>query len=148
MVRINDRGPYIGSRIIDLSYAAARRLRATDSGLLRVALEVVEAPAAENPVTEDTAVESPRVAPEPRQSFAVQVGTFRNADNAQRTRAAIQGKLGATGTVAVERVGEYWCVLAGSVRSRTEAERLATEVRQSDASFRSAFVVRLGPQAK
>ena len=39
-VRINDRGPYLRTRIIDLSSAAARSLDVHDDGLVRVRLEV------------------------------------------------------------------------------------------------------------
>lgn len=41
VVRINDRGPYKGKRIIDLSYAAARELGMVGRGITRVRLEVV-----------------------------------------------------------------------------------------------------------
>ena len=41
VVRINDRGPFKGKRIIDLSYAAARELGAVGPGVVRVRLEVV-----------------------------------------------------------------------------------------------------------
>ena len=41
LVRINDRGPGIKGRIIDLSYEAARRLGILEAGLVRVRLEVV-----------------------------------------------------------------------------------------------------------
>jgi len=41
VVRINDRGPYDGDRLIDVSEAAARRLGMTDSGVVKVALEVL-----------------------------------------------------------------------------------------------------------
>jgi hypothetical protein len=41
-VRINDRGPYIRGRVIDLSYAAAYRLGMVRSGLARVTIELVE----------------------------------------------------------------------------------------------------------
>ena len=40
-VRINDRGPYTDGRVIDLSYAAARRLGAVGAGVVRVGLKVV-----------------------------------------------------------------------------------------------------------
>ncbi len=40
-VRINDRGPYVGGRIIDLSYAAARELQMVQAGIAPVQLEVV-----------------------------------------------------------------------------------------------------------
>lgn len=41
MVTINDRGPFVKGRIIDLSYAAAKKLDLEDRGVSRVALEVV-----------------------------------------------------------------------------------------------------------
>jgi len=40
-VRINDRGPYIGGRIIDLSYAAAQRIGLIEPGVGPVAIQVV-----------------------------------------------------------------------------------------------------------
>jgi len=42
IVLINDRGPYIPGRIIDLSREAAKRLRMVRSGLARVKIEVIE----------------------------------------------------------------------------------------------------------
>lgn len=41
-VRINDRGPYIGNRIIDLSYAAASRIGLIEPGIGRVELRVIQ----------------------------------------------------------------------------------------------------------
>jgi peptidoglycan lytic transglycosylase len=44
VVRINDRGPVVPGRIIDLSRAAAARLNAIDTGVIPVHLEVVALP--------------------------------------------------------------------------------------------------------
>ena len=44
VVRINDRGPFVKSRVIDLSHAAAVQLGMTDGGLVPVTLEVVWRP--------------------------------------------------------------------------------------------------------
>jgi rare lipoprotein A len=41
IVRINDRGPYVGNRIVDLSYNAARVLHFDQQGLQRVRLDVL-----------------------------------------------------------------------------------------------------------
>jgi rare lipoprotein A len=41
VVRINDRGPFIKGRIIDLSYAAARQVEMLEAGTARVRVEVV-----------------------------------------------------------------------------------------------------------
>lgn len=40
-VRINDRGPYVNGRVIDLSYAAARELEMVEHGVSAVSLEVI-----------------------------------------------------------------------------------------------------------
>jgi rare lipoprotein A len=44
IVRINDRGPFVEGREIDISYAAAVRLGIEDRGLARVRLELLELP--------------------------------------------------------------------------------------------------------
>lgn len=44
VVRINDRGPFKKGRIIDLSYAAARRLGMVEQGTARVRLRVIRRP--------------------------------------------------------------------------------------------------------
>jgi rare lipoprotein A len=60
-VRINDRGPFVDGRIIDLSHAAARAIEMIGPGTARVRLEILSAPAV------------------PAQAhFGVQVGAFRN----------------------------------------------------------------------
>lgn len=41
IVRINDRGPFVGSRLIDLSRAAAREIGMLNSGLARVKIEAL-----------------------------------------------------------------------------------------------------------
>ena len=45
-VRVNDRGPFVAGRVIDLSRAAARRLDMVRAGVVRVDLELVDTPAA------------------------------------------------------------------------------------------------------
>src|SRR4051812_15767525 len=44
-VRINDRGPFVGGRVIDLSMAAARQLDMVRAGTARVQLKVIAPPA-------------------------------------------------------------------------------------------------------
>ena len=41
VVLINDRGPYVGKRVIDLSEAAAKRLSMTKKGLVPVRIETI-----------------------------------------------------------------------------------------------------------
>lgn len=44
VVKINDRGPYVKNRIIDLSYSAAKSLGIIDSGIQDVKIEVLSVP--------------------------------------------------------------------------------------------------------
>jgi rare lipoprotein A len=41
LLRVNDRGPHLGRRVLDVSWAAAKRLEFIDSGTARVRVEVV-----------------------------------------------------------------------------------------------------------
>ena len=41
-VRINDRGPYKAGRIIDLSYAAAKKIGMIGKGVVKVKIEVIK----------------------------------------------------------------------------------------------------------
>jgi rare lipoprotein A (peptidoglycan hydrolase) len=50
VVRINDRGPYVQGRELDVSYAVARRLGFDQRGLAKVRLELLEVPS--RPVSE------------------------------------------------------------------------------------------------
>jgi rare lipoprotein A len=43
-VRVNDRGPMVAGRILDLSYAAARRLGAVGAGVIPVSITVLTEP--------------------------------------------------------------------------------------------------------
>ncbi|MBF0470095.1 MAG: septal ring lytic transglycosylase RlpA family protein [Gammaproteobacteria bacterium] len=44
IIRVNDRGPFVKNRIVDLSYAAAIRLGFADQGTTRVRLEAITTP--------------------------------------------------------------------------------------------------------
>jgi rare lipoprotein A len=91
-VRINDRGPFVGRRIVDLSYAAARRIDMIGPGIMRVRLEVLGAPgpavavARPRPRTPRppprAAVPVAAVAPEAPARYVVQLGTFRRREAA------------------------------------------------------------------
>jgi rare lipoprotein A len=66
VVRINDRGPFVGNRIIDLSFAAARVLGMVGPGTAPVKIEVLKGYAL----------------PSSAQEYAVQVGAFISKNNA------------------------------------------------------------------
>src|SRR6266700_4944166 len=64
VVRVNDRGPIVPGRIIDLSYGAAQALQFKHRGLQRVRLDLVNNPSklGQKPVYQTVAVNHPTVA--------------------------------------------------------------------------------------
>jgi len=53
IVRINDRGPYVEGRELDVSYEVARRLGFDQSGLAKVRLELLKVPTRPEPIHHD-----------------------------------------------------------------------------------------------
>jgi rare lipoprotein A len=85
-VKINDRGPFIAGRIVDLSKAAAAEVGAVVDGVVPVTLTVVTLGnnARIRPGSEDIVLTGP--ATPPGMAFAVQAGAFGNEENAIRLR--------------------------------------------------------------
>jgi peptidoglycan lytic transglycosylase len=71
LVKINDRGPFVGGRIIDLSRAAAVQLGMIDSGVAHVSLHIVEFVS-------------------PSDLYAIQVGAFGLEQNAEKTASLLR----------------------------------------------------------
>ena len=125
-VRITDRGPFVGGRIIDLSHAAARELEMIGPGVARVRIEVIKAP--------------PGIAPG---LFAVQVGAFRDRANAERLRSEMESRYGTARLLQRPENPATWRVLVGAETSQEDALRLAERIRQDSVEKTSGFVVRI-----
>ncbi len=141
IVRVNDRGPFHGERLIDLSYAAAVKLGFADHGTTRVMVELVDgtdqvtniaraaepnaAPAASRaPKSEALASVPPEPGvPDPGRIF-LQAGAFKDAAGAERLRSDLSEIVG-TG-VYVQRLPDdrYYRVRIGPVAQMSEATRL------------------------
>lgn len=81
-VRINDRGPFVKDRIIDLSMAAASKIDLTSEGIVMVRLEIIKLP---NGMKEKNIKKSIEVHPEGiPESYRLQIASFSNTENAQR----------------------------------------------------------------
>jgi peptidoglycan lytic transglycosylase len=119
IVRINDRGPFVRDRIIDLSRAAARELGSEEKGIIPVSVvalgylsrgpggEVSYAPLSDYGVG----------------TFAVQVASFGRADNARRLASELRGIHGAAAIQEATVNGTpYYRVQAGRYGSLREAD--------------------------
>ena len=124
-VRIIDRGPFVGGRIIDLSHLAAQKIAMLGSGVTPVRVVVIA-----NPAVPEASV------------FAVQVGLFRNRDNAVKLQQQMQTRYGAARIVEREGSIPMYRVLAGAESTPEAAETLAVRIR-GDISVPEAFVVRV-----
>jgi rare lipoprotein A len=91
-VRINDRGPFVGTRLIDLSYTAAAKL-----DMLREGTTFVEVRALEPGGTPDNLT---RTSETPPPTLYVQAGAFADAGNAQRAIARLRAAGLATAFIA------------------------------------------------
>jgi len=89
VVRVNDRGPFVGERIIDLSYAAAVKLGMHLDG---TALVEVKAPMPGEAPEVPVAAARPGDAPAGPQRIWVQAGAFSEAGNAERLRDSLRAR--------------------------------------------------------
>lgn len=79
VVRVNDRGPFVKGRIVDLSYTAACSLGMSKSGIAKVSVQAIS----KKKITadKDGRINYPDIN---NGDFYVQVGAFANQTNAQR----------------------------------------------------------------
>jgi peptidoglycan lytic transglycosylase len=123
-VRINDRGPFVANRVIDLSLAAAQAIEMWGPGTANVRLEILSGP-------------NPRIG-----FFAVQVGAFKVQENAQRFRAEMDAAYPpATVETYGAADGTYYRVRVGKLPSEDAAQKLADRLRSEGRS--GALVVRV-----
>ena len=158
VVRVNDRGPFLHGRIIDLSYAAAHRIGIAQNGSGEVEVqsilpgtlaqspqasrpalaEVSAAPAITAPLAPPAAVQvagpspdSPPVAPVTG-GYSVQLGAFASFANAQSFLAHAQNQLAqATVEAKIRQAGGLYRVYIGPYTARDEAERVGERIKQA-----------------
>ena len=120
-VRINDRGPFVAGRVIDLSLGAAKKIDMVRSGVVPVLLKVIkEAPIAERYKSKGQSV-----------FYVVQLGAFEDERAAQDLRRRVAEKY--TG-VYVERSGasdKLYKVRIGRALLR-EARRIQTLLQEDN----------------
>ncbi len=124
-VRITDRGPFVGGRVIDLSHAAARQIEMVGPGTAQVRLRLLAAPAVPEPAL-----------------FGVQVGAFQVKENAERMRMHMERRYGSARIT--ERPGDiaFFRVLVGREPTTQSAVDLGRRIR-SENPVPEAFVVRI-----
>jgi rare lipoprotein A len=112
-VRINDRGPFIEGRIIDLSRAAARALEMIGPGIVPVRVTVTAAGGGAG-----------------AGAFAVQAGVFRQQRRAEQLKRALSKRYDPVLVAPRAGAREEWQVLVGREPTEESAAALARGVRE------------------
>jgi len=151
VVRVNDRGPFVEGRIIDLSYVAAQKLdmieagtapvrvRALttptqqvlnyeklqgDPGLARGAIQVERNKASQVAVSGNNAViETPADYQVPTTRYYLQLGAFSEADNAYALQARLSQQTSHSVIVLADEYGELHRVQVGPLNNEAAAQR-------------------------
>lgn len=116
-VTINDRGPFVRGRIIDLSYAAAQALEMVEEGVAKVRVEVLDT--------------GPISTPSPEGPFTIQVGSFISQSNAINLMEELQRAYKDVYITELKTPeNTYYRVRLGKFKTRDEAYRFATRLAQ------------------
>ncbi|CAN5223904.1 septal ring lytic transglycosylase RlpA family protein [soil metagenome] len=118
VVRINDRGPYVGNRVIDLSRRAAREIDMENAGTANVQIHLVED--GDRPVTDRQVTN--------KETYTVQLASF----NSERDANAFSGRVSNS---RVERVNfgnntayrVYYGTYSSITDARAAQQRLASQ---------------------
>ena len=120
VVKINDRGPFIRGRIIDLSYSSAKSIDLIRTGVAKVKVEVISSPSKRNqnyfnPI------------------YTVQVGSFSSKVNAMSLKDELGSGIAREARIeSIEIKGDtYYRVRVGMYSSKSKAESMKRNLRNN-----------------
>lgn len=127
-VRINDRGPFVRGRILDLSQAAARDIDMLRAGTARVRLKVIPPPRVS--ATPPAAPITPPISTLPGGTYAVQSGAFADRSYAESLCSSLAAVFMDARVLSNGATPPLWRVIVGREMTREQASELAVRVRQ------------------
>lgn len=148
-VKINDRGPFVEGRIIDLSKSAAEKLDFILDGIANVTIEVVDAGDGKGggrvSPNLDTDVEerefySMSVDRANPNGFGVQIGTYQEAANLVRLTQNLKSSYKKKATVQVKVINDkkVYSIILGEFPNRSKAQSFREKVTKR---YPDAFIV-------
>ena len=154
VVRINDRGPFVEGRVIDLSKSAAELLEFINAGLAEVRLEIVKivvdrggeaGKPAQSAATivdprEYYRFEATRIDPS---GYGIQIGSFVELANVMRVSESLKSKYRKQVTVQVANINQvkYYKIIVGSFPNRIKADPLKSKMTED---YPDCFIVEFG----
>jgi rare lipoprotein A len=147
-VIINDRGPYVDGRIIDLSKSAAQQLGFVNQGLAEVKVEVIDAgdgkgggqiTPIDKVVVDEKEFYDFEIERYTPSGFGVQIGTYQELVNLLRLADNLKNSYKKKVNVQVKVINgvKYYSIILGQFSSRKKAGAFIAEVKQK---FPDAFI--------
>lgn len=151
-VIINDRGPYVDGRIIDLSKSAAEKLDFITQGLADVTIDVIDAGDGKgsgqakpisNVVVDEKEFYDFEVARLKPAGFGIQIGTYQELVNVMRIADNLKSSYQKKVAVQVKVVNgvKYYGIILGPFSTRDKADAFKEKVKKK---FPDAFTVEFG----
>ena len=149
VVKVNDRGPFLHNRLIDLSYAAAHRLDITRSGTGRVEVMAID-PAESNASVDETQSDdsgptvftgtagssldvNQQIQPAPASTWGLQLGVFTLLDNAMGLRRWLRQRgypVEPSSDMELASTTPPYRVISGPFTSQHEAEQARQQLQR------------------
>ncbi len=121
IVRVNDRGPFVKNRIIDLSYLAAKKLGLDLMGTAKVKIRAAGMISEKKPA-----------------KYTVQIGAFSSYENAKKLKKRLSSKFNWVSVKKSEKNGKiFYRVRAGKFNDIKKAEKKERELKKT--GFSKAF---------
>lgn len=148
-VTINDRGPYVENRVIDLSKSAAEKLGFVNQGIADVKVEVIDAGDGKSSAPAGTVshvtveekefydFEISRLNPK---GFGVQIGTYQELVNMMRLSENLKNSYKKKVTIQVKVLNgvKFYGIILGQFSSRDKAEQFRNDLKNR---YPDAFIV-------
>ena len=142
IVKVNDRGPFVDGRIIDLSYAAAQKLDIISNGTAEVQIETITTTSTiSEPNNHQAADISAINTASPSSAFYVQLGAFSQRTHAERLVQTLTSQAITPVTISSsnESSNNLFRVRIGPFTDRQQMQSM--ETRLSELGYEQAYII-------
>ena len=125
-VRVNDRGPFVATREIDLSKAAAVKLDMTGSGTAKVKLEIIER-GADTKLSQQTAASASKIMAKLGGENSANKTSTSSSETSQSLKTSTSSNASKATTQKLTP-GTYWDIQLGAFSSKENAKKFARKL--------------------